>query len=150
MIKKLKHLFSRWWLQYQQRPLYVIADPADNSISFSRRLFKRMDVMKLDVAKVMVFTVADINLRSSYAFCVNPPLDEPTQLADIQYNSKHKTIGFESLVPTVNRIFYDYGLPHDRKVKLSVSVENTPLVPELCSQPVVYYIIHRPNDITTG
>ena len=150
MIKKVKHLLSRWWLQYQQRTMYVIADPADNSITFSRRLFKRMDVMKLDVAKVMVFTVADKNLRSSYAFCLNPPLDEPTQLADIQYNSKHKTIGFESLVPTVNRIFYDYGLPFDRKVKLSVSVENTPLVPELCSHPVVYYIIHRPNDITTG
>lgn len=144
MIKKLKHLLSRWWLQYQQRTLYVIADPADNSITLSRRLFKRMDVMKLDVAKVMVFTVADINLRSSYAFCVNPQLDEPTQLADIQFNSKHKTIGFESLVPTVNRIFYDYGLPFNRKVKLSVSVERQTLVTPLGSQQLVYYKILRP------
>lgn len=137
-------------MQYQQRTMYIIADPADNSITLSRRLFNHMNVMKLDVAKVMVFKLADMGANPCYAFCLNPPIDEPTQLADIQYNSKHKTIGFESLVPTVNRIFYDYGLPCDRKVKLSVSVENTSLVPDICSQHIVYYKIIRPHDITTG
>ena len=55
-----------------------------------------------------------------YAFCINPIMEQETQLADIQYNAKHHCVGFECLVPTVNRIFYDYGLKAETRAKLTV------------------------------
>lgn len=117
------------------RSLYVIADATDNSITLSKRLFHKMGVMELDVAKVYVFSIP---LSKTYAFILNPPFDKPTQLCDIQYNSKHRCVGFETLCPTVNRIFYDYRLPHDRRCKLSVKLRKT-------VEGVVYYEICRPK-----
>jgi len=125
MITKVKN-----W--YRRRSFYVIADPTDNSITFSKALFKHMDVMGLDKAKVYVFRIQD-----HYAFTVNPHFDEPTQLADIQYNAQYKTIGIESLVPTVNRIFYDYGLCHDVPCKLSVQLRSI--------KGVTCYVMCRPQ-----
>jgi hypothetical protein len=69
---------------------------------------------------------------------LNPSLDQPTHLADVQYNSKHRCIGFECLVPTVNRIFYDYGLPADSRAKLSVKTQTT--------HGMEYYVIRRPHE----
>ena len=108
MIQKLLR-----WLRH--RTLYVIADARDNSITLSRALASRMRVFDVEVPKVFVFRV-----DNDYAFTVNPHIEQPTQLADIQYNSKHRCIGFESLTPTVNRIFYDYGLPANSRCRLSV------------------------------
>lgn len=117
----LCNMFAKVKDWYRRRRFFVIADPTDNSITFSKSLFKHMGVMDMDVAKVYVFRVG-----TKYAFAINPNLDgADTQLADIQYNAKHKTIGFECLVPTVNRIFYDYDLPHDKRVKLTVQVRKT-------------------------
>lgn len=117
---------------------YVIADAQDNSITLSRLLCKRMGVMRLDdKAKVFVFRLNDT--KRQYAFTLNPSLDQPTQLADIQYNSKYRCIGFECLVPTVNRIFFDYGIAPDIRVKLSVSVAH------IQSNGMEYFIIRRPN-----
>lgn len=119
-----------------QRSLYVIADAKDNSVTLSKRLFKKMNVMKLNAAKVYVFAIPQ---RHTYGFTINPPFSKPTQLCDIQYNSKHRCIGFETLCPTVNRIFYDYRLPHDGRCKLSVKVRKT--------ADVVYYEICSPKNI---
>lgn len=94
-----------------------------------------MKVMELDEAKVYVFRLSD---SKDYCFTINPILEKDTQLADIQYNSKHHTVGFESLCPTVNRIFYDYGLPHDSRAKLTVEVCRADLIP-------TYYHILRPR-----
>lgn len=118
------------WLR--RRSFYVIADPNDNSITFSKALFRHLDVMGMDVAKVYVFRIG-----CKYAFTLNPEIDQPTQLADIQYNDKHKTIGFECLVPTVNRIFYDYALPHDKRVKLTVQVRSV--------KGITCYVLCRPG-----
>ena len=114
----LCNMFTKVKDWYRRRRFFVIADPTDNSITLSKSLFRHMDVMDMDVAKIYVFRVG-----TKYAFTINPDLGGvETQLADIQYNAKHKTIGFECLVPTVNRIFYDYDLPHDKRVKLTVRV----------------------------
>ena len=121
--------FKNW---LRRRTFFVIADPADNSITFSKALFRHMDVMEMNVAKVCVFRVAD-----EYAFAVNPDIEQETQLADIQYNSKFRSIGFECLVPTVNRIVYDYGLMHDKPIKLSVRVER--------AGKMRYYVFCRPR-----
>lgn len=114
--------------------VYVIADATDNSITFSRRLFKRLNVMGLDVARIYAFYIPDTRC---YGFMLNPPIEQETQLADVQYNSKHRCIGFECLCPTVNRIFYDYGLPANARCKLSVKVCKT-------KEGLTYYQICRP------
>lgn len=137
MIKTITSFFQRVCRYYWHHTFYIIADPADNSVTLSRRLFRHMNVMKLDVAKVYVFTLAGTQRHAvTYAFALNPPIDTPTQLADIQFNSKFRTVGFESLCPTVNRILYDYALPSNVRVKLSV---------EPCSvNNITYYKILRP------
>lgn len=128
MIKKLRIWLMRVWRWYRHRALYVIVDPTDNSVTLSRGLFDHMDVMNQEVAKVFVFSIpGEIGLpaNKSYAFALNPGIKQPTQLCDIQYNSKYRSIGFETLCPTVNRILYDYALPN-HKTKLSVEPANVP------------------------
>ena len=95
------------------RKMYVIIDGADNSVTLSEALYRDIEPDMGDEAKVFVFRIAGAR---TYGFSVNPKLDQPTQLADIQ----HKCVGFESLNSTVNRMLYDYGLPAGAKVKLSV------------------------------
>lgn len=124
---------------FRNRHMYVIADASDNSITLSQSLFKHMGGLKLDKAKVFVFKIPTAGHRPIYAFTVNPefPGDVNPPLADIQYNSKYKLIGFETLNPTVNRIFYDYGMPALVRVKLTVKPKKT--------AQMVYYQICPPQ-----
>lgn len=87
------------------------------------------------MAKVFVFRVPD---WQTFGFMVNPDLNQETQLADIQYNDKYKSIGFESLCPTVNMIFSEYRLPLDAKAKLTVSTRQT-------ADGKMFYNIERPK-----
>ncbi len=132
MLKRL----MLWWRSLRFFRYYVIADCNDNSITLSRKLYKHIELSSHceDQAKVFVFHVPAFN---SYAFIVNPELNQETQLADIQYNEKYKTIGFESLCPTVNRIFLEYGLPYEFKMKLTVTVRKL-------ADGKVFYNIERP------
>ena len=143
MFSKLNKWLLLRWRWYRHLSLYVIADASDNSITFSKGLFDILDVMSQKEAKIFVFEVKDFShsgiLLSNYAFTLNPIFEQETQLADIQYNAKYKTIGFESLCPTVTRIFYDYGLPSTGRAKLSVDVCKT-------IGDMVYYKILRPYD----
>lgn len=113
--------FLLWWRSLRYHRYYVIVDGYDNSITFSRKLYHHIELSSHceDAAKVFVF---HIPAWDSYAFTVNPAFEKETQLADIQYNEKYKTIGFESLCPTVGRILYDYGMPYELKLKLTVTV----------------------------
>jgi len=135
MWKRLK----LWWRSIRYFRYFVIADCNDNSITFSRKLYNHIELSAHtdDQAKVFVFKVPALG---TYGFAVNPDIDRPTQLADIQYNQKYKTIGFESLCPTVNRIFHDYGLPSDRRLKLTVSVRKL-------ENGKTFYNIERPKSI---
>lgn len=130
MIRKFLH-----WLQ-ERLSCYVIADATDNSVTFSRRLFQKLRIMKMEQAKVYVFWVRAVGC---YGFVLNPELDTETQLADVMYNHKFKCVGFESLVPTVNRMFYTYGLPADSRCKLTVRRAKT-------ATGMVYYQICRPYE----
>lgn len=133
----MKHLFRKiqaWLLSLRH---YVILDPADNSVTLSRLLFRDMQKRAAEgaAAQVFVFRVPD---KHSFGFMVSPPIDEPTQLCDIQYNDRYHCVGFETLCPSVGRIFYDLGLPHAARCKLSVS---------LCCTPDgrVYYLLIPPR-----
>jgi hypothetical protein len=112
-----------WW---RLRQNFVIADGADNSVTFSQQLFRHIRRAAGDDTQ-------------HYGFTIDPQLEQDTQLADIQYNSKHRCLGFESLNPTVQRILYDYGVNVvDRPVKLSVSVHTT--------NSLTYYQIEKPHE----
>lgn len=115
---------------------FVIADPADNSVTLSRRLFQhiRGKAKKGDSPRVFVFRIAE---NGAFGFMLNPDIDKPTQMCDIQYNDKYRCIGFETLCPSVGRIFYEYGLP-DHRVKLSVSVCET-------TNGKIYYQFEKPH-----
>lgn len=126
MIKRIRQWFDN-------RSMYVVMDGADNSITLSKRLVKDMGVMDMGVQpKVMVFRISE-----GYGFMVNPDVEQETQLNDVQYNEKYKTVGFESLCPTVNRILYDYAMPC-AKYKLSVKKHRTAI-------GTIYYQICKPN-----
>ena len=126
-----------WW---RNRHNFVIMDVGDNSVTFSRRLFRHIKHVcgEADIQpKVFVFYTP---ATKCYGFAINVPFDQPTQLADIQYNSKHKCIGFESLNPTVAKMLYDYGVSRFLKpCKLTVTTQVTP-------QGRVYFQIERPHE----
>lgn len=139
-----------WWQALRFHRHFIIADPRDNSITFSRSLYRHIcRSAKFDGAKVFVFKIADGSVRpvvepsgetSLYGFSVNPDIEQETQIADIQYNDKYRSIGFESLCPSVCRIFYDYGLPFDKMLRLSV-------VPRHAANGSLFYQIMRPRHV---
>lgn len=128
---KIKKLINR----LRSIGCYVIADANDNSVTLSRLLFRHMGAMRLEITKVFVFRLPE---TGHYAFTLNPDIEQDTQLADIQYNTKYRCVGFECLVPTVNRIFYDYGICPNIRVKLDVCIETAP-------NGMKYYIISKPH-----
>lgn len=128
--------FLIWWRSLRYHRYYVIADCSDNSITFSRKLYRHIELSSHceDYAKVFVF---EIPAWGTYGFIINPTLEQETQLADIQYNEKFKTIGFESLCPSVNWIFSHYRLPYHLKMKLTVTIHRL-------GDGKVFYNIERP------
>ena len=118
----------------RDRAAYVIADPADKSITFSRCLYKRLRILETGKGKVMVFRLKD---DGRYCFTLDIPEEaKDTQLAEVMYNSRYRCVGFESLVPTVNRIFYDYSLPAGAQCKLTTQ--------EVVTDTMKYHIICPP------
>lgn len=108
-------------LRFKNRGLYVDLDPADTSITLSKKLFARLDIKNQKEAKIMVFYLCNSVRGDIYAFELNPPLpkDYETPVPEVMYNTKHKCVGFETLVPTVAMILYDYHLPN-KPIRLRV------------------------------
>jgi hypothetical protein len=135
-----RYVISR--LRHNNAKCYVIVDGTDNSVTFSDELYKHIDKLIVDSDYVMAFYVPR---TKRYAFTINPPglKPEDTALSQVQLNTKYCCVGFEMLVPSVNRLCYDYGIASDRKVKLSVELR--------CNihSGLVYYEIQRPNYGTT-
>ena len=116
-------IFTKLIRKWRSLRYYVIADPADNSVTLSKHLFTHMRKSSVDNVSVFVFRIPH---SGTFGFMTNPCIDSPTQLCQIQYNGKYRCIGFETLCPSVGRIFFEYGLPALRPVKMSVSVHRTP------------------------
>lgn len=131
----IKRLIS--WLRNFRR--YVILDVTDSSVTLSRALFRIIsrDNTSDDPPRVFVFYSP---AHQMYGFIINPEIEQPTQLADIQYNTRHRCLGFETLNPTVARILYDYQAhPVDRPVRLTVTRHYLP------GKRKIYYLINRPG-----
>lgn len=122
------------WFKLRRR-YYVIADASDNSITISKELYEAMDVENVEDIRIFVFRVKDC-----FGFAINCEETKSgnVQYSTLQYNSKHKSIGFESLNPTVNMMFYDFMLPATiDKCKLTVTKERI--------KGRNYFKIHKPN-----
>lgn len=131
MLKKL----IKWW---RNRLNFVIVDPDDNSVTLSRSLFNHIKKLSEEDDLPPKLFVFYIPATQCYGFTLDPQFTRPTQLADIQYNSKYKCIGFETLNPTVAKILYDYDVPQYHKpCKLSVTIQMN----HRC-----YYQIERPHE----
>jgi hypothetical protein len=117
ILTKLK----QWW---QSRKYYVVADPNDNSITLSKALLRHLQssAQEGESARVFVFRLTH---NDSFAFMANPPIEQPTQMCDIQHNGQYNCIGFETLCPSVGKIFYDYGIDATKPIKLSVSIHES-------------------------
>ena len=116
----LKKIRNMW----QNRRMFVIIDPADNSVTLSSRIFSHMRKHAADSesqAKVFAFKAGN-----TFGFMPDPQLSQPTQICDIQYNDKHRCIGFESLCPSVGQMLYTFGLPAGRPRKISVEADTLP------------------------
>lgn len=127
-------------LRFGDYRLKVIADPRDNSITLSKGLFEHMKRNNRigDKAQVFVFRIPKPNGTMAYGFSTTVP-DQPTVVCDIQYNDLHRTVGFESLCPSVNWVFNDLGLPHDKAAVLKVKAKRLRL------SRLLYYEIIPPS-----
>ena len=70
IFKKVK----KWW---QSLRYYVIADPADNSVTLSKALFNHIknEAFGSDEARVFVFKITD---SGCFGFMTNPSIEQPT------------------------------------------------------------------------
>lgn len=128
MIQKLINWFKL------RRHFYIIADASDNSMTINQELYNAMNVENAEDIRIFVFRVED-----SFGFIINSEetKNDNVHYSTLQYNSKHKSIGFETLNPTVNRMFYDFKLPGTiTKCKLSVTKEKV--------KERTYFKIHKP------
>ena len=112
-----------------------MADATDSSVTLSEELLMLLRSRGTQL-KPLVF-VFFIPATRRYAFMLNPDIDRPTQLAELQCNSKFGTVGFETLCPTVSRILYDYGISALR-CRLAVTPRKLP-------DGRHYYQIERPH-----
>lgn len=118
LIASIKMALGRWMDEHTCR---VLIDGSDNSVSLSKGLLKQSGILTKDTEGALIVRLVSTD---EYAIVFKQQgdarLDEMKMVNSIQYNSKYKTIGFESLTPTVNRILNDYNLPLMSKQKLWV------------------------------
>jgi len=103
-------------------------------MTINQELYNAMNVENTEDIRIFVFRVED-----SFGFIINSEetKNDNVHYSTLQYNSKHKSIGFETLNPTVNRMFYDFKLPGTiTKCKLSVTKEKV--------KGRTYFKIHKP------
>lgn len=103
-----------------RRYIYVVADPSDNSVTLSPLLLEFvLRVTGLGENKVFAFRLSS---RGEYAFTLNPDISGDTVTAPIQWNSKRRCSGFACNCPSVNRIFYDYGIDRTTAARIPVNI----------------------------
>jgi hypothetical protein len=91
---------------------YVILDGRDNSVTLNSALIRRIRRDQGgELQGATIFSYIMPGQWDSYCFSVNAPVSQQVGgISRLQMNTKYRTIGFESLCPTVQRIIYDYRL----------------------------------------
>ena len=120
LIASIKMALGRWMDEHTCR---VLIDGSDNSVSMSKGLIKAAGIFDKDIEGALIVRLVS---TGEYAIVFKQNGDERIPMANaIQYNSKYKSIGFESLTPTVNRILNDYNLTLMSKQTLWVKKKTT-------------------------
>lgn len=107
----LKDLFSR----------YVVLSATDDSVTFSPALLRAIRKHTTNDLKVLTLGISG---TKDYCFFVAPKMEELTdglKLPTIQYDIRTKEYGYHCFSPTVNKMFYEWGLEPDTKVKCRVT-----------------------------
>lgn len=131
------HKLTNFWRNIRFANCFIIADPRDNSISFSRALFRNISKNYKDTSNAKAIIV-NLGLPQSFGIVINPAVSSNVAVADIQYNNKFRTIGFESLSPSVNALLYHLGIIDiSTPVRLSV-------IPASCGRSQLFYKIISP------
>ena len=120
LIASIKMALGRWMDEHTCR---VLIDGSDNSVSMSKGLIKAAGIFDKDIEGALIVRLVS---TGEYAIVFKQNGDERIPMANaIKYNSKYKSIGFESLTPTVNRILNDYNLTLMSKQTLWVKKKTT-------------------------
>lgn len=102
------------------RLLFVDADDSDNTFTLSPLLLRFiLQVCGLGENRAFVFRISS---HGEYAFVLNPDFSEESVTSPIQWNTKLGCAGFASYCPSVNRIFYDYGLSRSVTSRIFVKI----------------------------
>lgn len=100
---------------------HVILRASDDSVTFSPALLRA--IRRHTGKNLEVLTVA-VKGTNNYAFIVAPKMEEVTEevkLPTIQYDPKSKEYGYHCFNPSVNMMFYEWGLEPDAVVKCRVT-----------------------------
>ncbi len=122
----------------RHKRMSVTMDPADNSVTLSQKLFEHMRhaAEGSERAQVYMFRVPE---HKSFGFVVNPDIEQPTQLCDVQYNAKYQCVGFETLCPSVGAMYHFFRLPADGARQFGVRLESA-------AGGMQYYLIEPPHE----
>lgn len=123
--------FYRW---VDEHTCSVLIDGSDNSVSMSKGMIKAVGIYDKDIEGALIVKTTDEQYGIVFKEKDRPEHSELSNVANIQYNSKYKSIGFETLTPMANRILDDYGLPLMSKQKFSVKLRKSILIEywEIC------------------
>lgn len=109
MIDKLKNTFRKYF-----RSMTIIADSLDSSISLSENLlsYVRDDLGSVGRVSARIVENIDTDYRHHFFIQFYPwTEDKVLYSSSLARNDLYDSIGFETLCPTVNYIFYYYSIP---------------------------------------
>ena len=135
---KFKHLIVKV-LGFMYRNYFVILDGRVNSVTLSKGVYRHIMHKERTDNSVFVFRLSD---RGTYGFCMREDWEElckaNTAFTQLQFNQKHKKVGFRSDRPSVTAILDEYNLPLNRMVRLTC-------IPRKSQKGEPYYEIMRQN-----
>ena len=118
---------------------FVVLDGRANSVTLSKGIYDHIMQKERTDNSIFVFRLSD---RGTYGFCMREDWKELSKVntifTQLQFNQKHKKIGFRSDYPSVTAILDEYDLPLDRMVRLTC-------IPRKSAKGEPYYEIMRPN-----
>lgn len=95
----------------KSKDLHITADCTDNSITLSPDLCKSLRTGQGKSVHIFVFQIKE---TGEFAFSrVSQTFAKQTQCGVVSYSQTLKSLGFISLVPTVNYMFYNMGIDAD-------------------------------------
>ena len=124
---------------FRHRNDFVVLDGRANSVTISKGIYDHIMQKERTDNSIFVFRLSD---RGTYGFCMREDWNELSKVntifTQLQFNQKHKKIGFRSDYPSVTAILDEYDLPLDRMVRLTC-------IPRKSAKGEPYYEIIRPN-----